>query len=36
MRFHKPLVISPKLLLSLVLSWVGLLATAFSLGLRLG
>jgi len=36
MRFHKPLIISPKLLLSFFLSWVGLLATAFSLGLRLG
>jgi hypothetical protein len=36
MRFRKPLIISPKMLLSLVLSWVGLLATAFTLGLRLG
>ena len=35
MRFRKPLVISPKMLLSLLLSWVGLLVTAFSLGLRL-
>ena len=36
MRFHKPLIISPKMLLSFVLSWVGLLATAFTFGLRLG
>ena len=35
MRFHKPLVISPRLLLSFFLSWAGLLATAFTLGLRL-
>lgn len=36
MRFRKPLVISPKMVLSFFLSWVGLLATAFSLGVRLG
>ena len=36
MRFHKPLIISPKMVLSFVLSWVGLLASAFTLGLRLG
>lgn len=36
MRIHKPLVINSKVLLSLVLGWVGLLATAFTLGLRLG
>ena len=36
MRFHRPLVISPKLILSFLLSWVGLLATAFTIGLRLG
>lgn len=36
MRFHKPLIVSPKILLSFFLSWVGLLATAFTLGLRLG
>ena len=35
MRFPKPLVISPKMLLSFILSSVGLLVTAFSLGLRL-
>jgi len=35
MRFHKPLIVSPKLFLSFFLSWVGLLATAFTLGLRL-
>ncbi len=36
MTVHKPLIISPRLLLSIVLSWIGLLATAFTLGLRLG
>jgi len=36
MRIHKPLIISPKMLLSFILSWVGLLTTAFTLGLRLG
>lgn len=36
MRFHKPLVISPRMILSFLLSWIGLLATAFTLGLRLG
>ena len=36
MRFHKPLVINPKVVLSFLLSWVGLLATAFTLGLKLG
>ena len=36
MRFRRPLVISPRIILSFVLSWAGLLATAFTLGLRLG
>jgi hypothetical protein len=36
MRFPKPLVITPKMMLSFLLSWVGLLATAFTIGLRLG
>lgn len=36
MRFHRPLVISPKVILSFLLSWVGLLVTAFTLGLRMG
>lgn len=35
MRTGKPLVIGTKMLLSLFLGWVGLLVTAFSLGLRL-
>ena len=35
MRFPQPLVVSPKMLLSVFLSWMGLLVTAFSLGLRL-
>ena len=36
MRFQKPLIISPRIVLSLLLGWVGLLATAFTLGLRIG
>jgi hypothetical protein len=36
MRFPKPLIITPKMILSFLLSWVGLLATAFTIGLRLG
>ena len=36
MRIHKPLIISPRMVLSFVLGWIGLLATAFTLGLRLG
>lgn len=35
MRDHGPVIISPKMLLSFFLSWVGLLATAFTLGLSL-
>jgi hypothetical protein len=36
MRFHKPLIVSPKILLSMLLGWLGLLATAFAVGARLG
>ena len=36
MRIRKPLVISPRMILSFFLGWVGLLATAFTLGLQLG
>ena len=36
MRIPKTLVISPRVILSFLLSWVGLLVTAFTLGLRLG
>ena len=35
MRAEKPLVISPGMILSFLLSWIGSLATAFTLGLRL-
>ena len=36
MRTPKPLVISPRMILSFFLGWIGLLVTAFTLGLRLG
>jgi hypothetical protein len=35
MRVQKPLVITPRMILSFLLSWIGVLATAFTLGLRL-
>lgn len=35
MRIRKPLIISPRILLSFLLSWIALLVTAFTLGLRL-
>ena len=36
MKIRKPVIISPKILLSLFLSWAGALATAFALGLKIG
>ncbi len=35
MRVQKPLVISPRMILSFLLGWIGSLAMAFTLGLRL-
>lgn len=36
MNIREPIVISPRMLLSLFLSWAGALAIAFALGLRMG
>lgn len=36
MKNDRPIIVSPKMLLSLFLSWAGALATAFALGLKIG
>ena len=36
MKIRKPVIVSPKILLSLFLSWAGALATAFAIGLKIG
>jgi hypothetical protein len=36
MRIRKPIIVGPRMLLSLFLSWAGAVAVAFSLGLRIG
>jgi len=36
MIIRKPVIVSPKILLSLFLSWAGALATAFAIGLKIG
>ena len=36
MKAHRTLVIGPGALLLILLSWLGILSTAFALGLRIG
>ena len=36
MKTYKPIIVNPRMLLSLLLSWAGALATAFALGLKIG
>ena len=36
MKTRSPIIVSPRMLLSLFLSWAGALATAFALGLKIG